>query len=117
MALEEEVEVEVAAASSSELEADVAIESSRLSFDLKAPPLAIPFAAAVDGRDDSVRLLTVAAAKEKQARGRRDCVGEEEEATVLILDDADVDAADDGIRERILISAGGSLSFSQCVGA
>jgi len=44
-------------------------------------------------------------------------VGEEEEATVLILDDADVDAADDGIRERILISAGGSLSFSQCVGA
>ena len=45
-----------------------------------------------------MRLLTVAAAKEKQARGRRDCVGEEEEATVLILDDADVDAADDGSR-------------------
>ena len=96
---EVEVAEEVEAASSS-LEADVAIESSRLSFGLKAPILTMNFAA-VGGRDDNERLLAAAAAAE--ARGRRNCEGEEDEATVLI---ADADADDDGIEERISISVG-----------
>ena len=98
---EVEAEVEVEVSSSSPLDAGVAIESKRASFELKRPNLGILFVAAA-AQDKDV-CLHPAVAQGEAHRGWRDC---DDEATGLTADD-DGNAfavVDDGIEQRISTS-------------